>query len=175
MPAQSSPLARQAACSAATAAAGAAGPPPAAAAQAPQPEAGALQGGQGRAARLRQLWRRHPRAARGRVADHAVHLRCAAVRGQPPTSAASLHCGVPNVATVSHLHTPMAERGVSALPTPPVIFCIFCRIVLAQLGGGGEGGDLPPTPDYLFLRCGGCDTGILLLLLLAWPGPVRSH
>jgi len=23
--------------------------------------------------------------------------------------------------------------------------------VLAQLGGGGEGGDLPPTPDFIFL------------------------
>ena len=26
------------------------------------------------------------------------------------------------------------------------------RVVLAQLGPGGEGGDLPPTPQYVFLR-----------------------
>jgi len=26
------------------------------------------------------------------------------------------------------------------------------RVVLSQLGPGGEGGDLPPTPDYLWLR-----------------------
>ncbi|KAL4439256.1 hypothetical protein ABPG77_004158 [Micractinium sp. CCAP 211/92] len=29
---------------------------------------------------------------------------------------------------------------------------VAVSVVLAQLGGGGEGGDLPPTPDFLRLR-----------------------
>ena len=32
-------------------------------------------------------------------------------------------------------------------PRPPIL----CRVVLAQLGPGGVGGDLPPTPDFVFL------------------------
>ncbi len=30
--------------------------------------------------------------------------------------------------------------------------CCYYRVVLAQVGGSGEGGDLPPAPEFFYLR-----------------------
>jgi hypothetical protein len=43
-----------------------------------------------------------------------------------------------------------AQSAPSCTLQPVALRC--CRVVLSQLGGGGEGGDLPPTPQYSFLQ-----------------------
>ncbi|PRW33033.1 hypothetical protein C2E21_8117 [Chlorella sorokiniana] len=42
------------------------------------------------------------------------------------------------------------QRAAASLTT--MFTFVALRVVLSQLGPGGEGGDLPPTPDYMWLR-----------------------
>lgn len=71
-----------------------------------------------------------------------VALRCVFVFVAVPCCGGMLHHG--------YRSARVATDCSSSLPPHPYRVCR--RVVLAQIGPGGEGGDLPPTPQYLFLR-----------------------